>query len=109
MDVNQTLRRNLERLMADLKVNAPEIARRSGLNRRVVYDIIEGKSQSPKIETVFKIAEALGVHAAELLGFASPIALHPALADLLRQYPEAEQEQLAKALAALRPLGASRP
>lgn len=104
MDVNTTFRQSLERLMLEKDVNAPEIARRSGLNRRMVYDIIEGRSQSPKIDTVFKIAKALGVDPGQLLGFPPAVSLHPALAELLQQYPQSEQEQLAKALAALRPL-----
>jgi transcriptional regulator with XRE-family HTH domain len=103
MDVNEKLRQNLQRLMSEKDINAPEVARRSGLNRRMVYDIIEGRSQSPKVETVFKIADAMGVHPGELLGFEPRVELHPALADLIQQYPPDEQELLAKALAALRP------
>jgi predicted transcriptional regulator len=102
MDVNEKLRANLQRLMSEKDVNAPEIARRSGLNRRMVYDILDGKSQSPKVETVFKIAEALDVQPGELMGIGQTVDLHPALADLIRQYPQDEQELLAKALAALR-------
>lgn len=109
MDVNQKLRDNLQRLMDEKQLNAPEIARRSGLNRRMIYDILEGRSQSPKVETVFKIASGLGVHPGEIMGFGAQVALHPTLADLLRQYPQDEQEQLAKALVALRPPLAKAP
>jgi len=109
MDVNAELRKNLERLMLDRDINAPEIARKSGLNRRMVYDIIEGRSQSPKVETVFKIAAAMSVEPAELLGIEPKVSLHPALAELIQQYPQDEQERLARALAALLPPGAKEP
>ena len=108
MDVNETFRRNLQAIMAERDIKAPEIARLGGVNRRMVYDILEGRSQSPKIETVFKIAAALNVHPGELLGFGPQISLHPLLADLLRQYPVDEQERLASALAQLRHPLASR-
>lgn len=109
MDVNNRLRENIQRLMAKRDINAPEVARRSGLNRRMIYDIIEGRSQSPKVETVFKIAEAIGVQPGELLGLGESFSLHPALAELILQYPADEQEQLAKALQALRPLSGKAP
>ena len=95
--------------MLEKDINAPEIARKSGLNRRMVYDIIEGRSQSPKIETVFKIAYAMGVEPAELLGLEPKFDLHPALADLIQKYPSDEQARLAKALAALLPPGEKEP
>jgi predicted transcriptional regulator len=103
MDVNDIFRRKLEQIMAEKGMKAPEVARLARLNRRMVYDIIEGRSQSPKIETVFKIADALSVHPGELLGFGAGVALHPRLAELLKQYPIDDQERLALALAQLRP------
>jgi transcriptional regulator with XRE-family HTH domain len=107
MDVNETFRENLRSAMARRDKTAPEVALAAGLNRRMVYDILEGRSQSPKIETVVKLAGALNLHPGELLGFGPQFRLHPRLAGLLEQYPEADQERLALALAQLRPLGAS--
>lgn len=107
MDVNETFRLKLQVIMAEKGLKAPEIARLAGVNRRMVYDIIEGRSQSPKIETIFKIADALKVHPGELLGFGPQMPLHPRLAELLQQYPIDDQERLASALAQLRPPAAS--
>lgn len=56
-----TVAHNIEALMKAKGLNAHEVARRMGRNPTVVYDILSGKSRSPKIETLGKIATALGV------------------------------------------------
>lgn len=53
--------RNIEALMEDRGIDAAKLARASGLNPTGVYDILKGKSRSPKIETIGKIAKGLGV------------------------------------------------
>lgn len=99
MNVNEILRANLERIMHEKGMKAPEVARRADLNRRMVYDILAGRSQSPKIETVFKLANALNCGPGELIGLGAGVSLHPALAELLAQYDPDDQERLAQALA----------
>jgi len=100
MDVDELLRANLRRLMAERGDNPAALSLRAGLNRRAVQDILEGRAASPKVSTVFRLAEALGCPASDLLGLA-PSDLSPALLELLRQYPPEAQEQLAAAIQAL--------
>lgn len=53
--------RNIEELMARKEIKAPELARLAGLNPTGIYDILSGKSRSPRLDTLYKIAGALGV------------------------------------------------
>lgn len=60
--------RNIEAIMARQETNAAEVARRAGLNPTAVYDILSGKSRSPKLDTLHKIAKkGLGVAVSSLL------------------------------------------
>ena len=42
--------------MARLELTAPEVARRAGTNATGIYDILSGKSRSPRLDTLHKIA-----------------------------------------------------
>ena len=53
--------RNIETLMEQKGLDAAKLARASGINPTGIYDILKGKSRSPKIETIAKIAKGLGV------------------------------------------------
>ena len=54
--------RNIEAVMARKHTNPAEVARRAGINPTGVYDILSGKSRSPRLDTLHKIAVAgLGV------------------------------------------------
>lgn len=101
MKEEEILRRNLQRIMAEKGWNAAALSLAAGLNRRAVKDILESRAVSPKLSTVFKLASALPCDPGELIGLGSRVSLVPALADLLRQYDEADQERLARGLAAL--------
>lgn len=68
MDVSEIFRANLLQILKDRKVSAASISRKAGLNIRAVKDIEERRAKSPRIQTVFKLAEALEVPAQELLG-----------------------------------------
>lgn len=59
---------NIERLMAEQGFNNASLAAAAGLNHTAIRDIRKGKSQSPKADTVQKIADALNVTVAEPLG-----------------------------------------
>jgi len=93
-DITETLVRNLKALMERRGLNAHELASRAGLNPTGVYDIISGKSRSPKVENVAKIAQALGVSAATLLQEPSDDALRDDILGMLAQLDRAEQERL---------------
>jgi transcriptional regulator with XRE-family HTH domain len=53
--------RNIESLMKSKDLDAAKLARASNINPTGIYDILSGKSRSPKIETISKIALGLGV------------------------------------------------
>lgn len=79
-----TLARNIEAAMARKGTNPAEVARRAKLNPTAVYDILSGKSRSPKIDTVRKIAvDGLGVPTASLLTEPSEDELSQELADCI--------------------------
>lgn len=52
---------NISTLMEARGLDAAKLARRADLNPTGIYDILSGKSRSPKIETIGKIARALNV------------------------------------------------
>lgn len=59
--ITMLVARNIEALMEQKGLDASKLTRRSGLNPTGIYDILKGKSRSPKIETIGKIAKGLGV------------------------------------------------
>jgi transcriptional regulator with XRE-family HTH domain len=59
--------RNLEAAMVRKGTNPSEVARNAGINPTGVYDIMSGKSRSPRLDTLQKIAvKGLGVSLASL-------------------------------------------
>lgn len=59
--------RNIEVIMEQLGTDAAKLARAAGLGPTSIYDIIKGRSRSPRLETLTKIADALGVPVGLLL------------------------------------------
>jgi len=57
----------------DLNINQDELARRTGVSRPFISDIERGKTTNVGMETVFALAEALGVRAEHLFGFSDVI------------------------------------
>lgn len=89
-----TVARNLAAVMEARQTNAAELARRAGINPTGVYDILSGKSRSPKIETLGKIAGALGVPIATLFEEAGEAELRSEISALFAQLPPEEQNRL---------------
>lgn len=78
-----TVARNLEAAMKRKGTNAAELARASGVNPTGIYDILSGKSRSPRLDTLHKIAvNGLNVPVASLL-------LEPSDNELSRELVEA--------------------
>ena len=98
MEADETFRRNLTRLRTEQGLSAAELSRRAGLNLRMVTDIEEGRSQSPKISTVISLARALGADPAEMMGLGRRVRLRDELAEYLSRLGEDEQERLLDAL-----------
>jgi len=68
--------RNIEAIMARQGTNANAVAKRLGTNPTLLYDILSGKSKSPRLDTLHKIAvTGLGVPVSALL-------MEPSEADL---------------------------
>lgn len=76
------------------ELSAPEVARRAKINATGVYDILSGKSRSPKIETLGKIAGALEVPVALLFEEQSDIELRNEIISVLAKLPAPEQHRL---------------
>lgn len=101
MDENEIFRENLLRRMAELGMSEAELSRKANLNPRAVTDIRERRTVSPKLSTVFKLADALDTDPAELLGLASRHHLNEELAAFLAQYDQEAQARFLAALMAL--------
>lgn len=59
--ISMLVAENIKALMESRGMDAAKLARAAGLNATGIYDIISGKSKSPKIGTIAKIADGLGV------------------------------------------------
>ena len=98
MEENEIFRQNLMRIREEKDIDAKKLSRMAGLGERAVKDIEEGRSQSPKISTVFRLAKALNVDPGEMLGLPARAGINEKLVKFLSQYDEAGQEQLLAAL-----------
>jgi transcriptional regulator with XRE-family HTH domain len=92
--LTETLIRNLQAFMAVRGLNAHELAARAGMNPTAVYDILSGKARSPKIETVAKLAGALGVAATTLIETPDEAILRAELHQVYDQLSPEEQQRL---------------
>ncbi len=70
--VDASLPEKLKSLMEANDLNAKKLAEIAGLNATGVYDILSGKSASPKVSTIEKIADALGVATSALIERETP-------------------------------------
>ena len=102
MDRDQTtmlVARNIEALMEQIGTDAAKVARAAGLGPTGIYDILKGKSRSPRLETITKIADALGVPVSLLFEEKSDDDTKQEIFALVASMPQDEQE---RALATLR-------
>ncbi len=58
---------NVKSLMASRNLTANSLAKAAGLNHAGLYSIVQGKVRNPRIDTIEKIADALGVTVVDLL------------------------------------------
>lgn len=92
--VTQILSTNLVRLMDERGINATILAERSNLNRTAIYDIVTGRSQSPRVKTVAQIAEALNVPISDLFLTPEQIEGQNALFSAYQALPPDERQKL---------------
>lgn len=55
-EIVMLIARNLEAAIKRKGTNPAELARLSGINPTGIYDILSGKSRSPRVDTLYKIA-----------------------------------------------------
>lgn len=101
--------RNLEAVMARKGTNAAEVARRSGLNPTGVYDILSGKSRSPRLDTLNRIAtQGLGIPVVSLLTDQADDALDQELLDTIGLLSPDDRRRILAMIRAMASLPASR-
>lgn len=93
---------NIRRLMAERGINEKALARSAGLGPTGVRDILQGKSGSPRVETLAKIARALNVHIVVLLESQPASALREQVLSAFASLSEDEQQTLLVLARALR-------
>lgn len=86
--------KNIRELMERQKISAPRLAERAQLNPTGIYDILSGKSRSPRLDTIVKIALALGVPASRLLEEERACGFRNQIIEVFSQLPEDEQRRL---------------
>lgn len=98
MDESKVFRDNLLRLMRERGLSEAELSRKAGLNPRAVTDIRENRVRSPKLSTVFALAQALGQDPGEMMGLGPRTEINRRLLEFLSQYDEDAQARLLEAL-----------
>jgi len=101
MEIDETFRKNLKALRQERSMDAKELSLKAGMGERGVKDIEEGRSQSPKLSTAYKLAKALNADLADMMGLERPTKIRPDLENFLEQFDEEGQARLLAALAAL--------
>jgi transcriptional regulator with XRE-family HTH domain len=94
--VSQIIAQNLERLLRERGMSALELAARAKYGRTMVYDILAGRSASPKVSTVADLAAALHVPVSDLFLTQAQIAAQSEMIQAYNLLPEAEQRRLAQ-------------
>lgn len=89
--------RNIEALMEQRNLDAAKLARASGLNPTGIYDILKGKSRSPKIETIAKIAKGLGVPVSVIFSGQAAVERQDELMEVFDQLPADKRALLMQA------------
>lgn len=85
---------NIETAMSRRGINPAELARRAGINPTGVYDILSGKSRSPRLDTIGKIARALSVPVAFLFEEYADDDLRARLMSVVDGLPPDERKRL---------------
>lgn len=91
---------NIRALMAAREMDAAKLGRAAGLNPTGIYDILSGKSQSPKIATIAKIAKGLNVPVAAIFEDSSDAELRHDILALYEALPPNRRELLLRTVRA---------
>jgi transcriptional regulator with XRE-family HTH domain len=93
-ELSMTIAANLQDAMARKGLNAAEVARRAGINSSGVYDILSGRSRSPRLDTIHKIADALRVPVASLFEEKRISELRAAIIDAIEGLSEEDRARI---------------
>lgn len=86
--------RNIAALMQARRLDAAKLARAADLNPTGIYDILSGKSRSPKIETIAKVAKALGVPLSSIFTELSAESLVSEMMFVFESLPDQDRQRL---------------
>lgn len=99
--------RNIEAAMARKGLTPAEVQRRADMGQTGLYDILKGKSRSPRIDTLEKLAtRGLGVPVASLLMEPSEDDTDQELVEILGMLPPDERRRFLNIARAYRDSGA---
>lgn len=93
-ELNMLVAANIDALMKQRGFDAAKLARAAKLGPTGIYDILSGRSQSPRVQTLAKIAAALGVPVDALLKDRPLDELHAQLYEVLMALEPSDRERL---------------
>lgn len=85
---------NIMKEMERRGMDGSSLARAAGLNPTGVYDILSGKSRSPRLDTIAKIANALNIDVAQLISMPTKEELKDEIYSIFSDLDSDEQEKL---------------
>ncbi len=105
------IRQVIRREIRDKKIKLKPLAKKAGLGERTLSQFLDGNTASLRIETAYRLADAIGVSMVDLLGLESPepsisASAYKAMVELLER-GEREAQGTASALEAARRLARS--
>ena len=89
----QTMGQRIKQRREELQISLTQLSEKAGVAKGYIWEIENENSDKdvrPSADTVFKIAEALGTSAADLLGKKIQQTSTPDIPDTLRQFAEAQ-------------------
>lgn len=92
--MNPNLITNLRYFLDQKGVSMNELLRKAGLGQTGIFDILNGRTQSPRLSTLEKIAEALHTTVADLLMDHQRADAEREMLAAFAQLPEHDQERL---------------
>ena len=90
----KTVATNIETIMRAREMNASSLAAAAAVNPTGVYDILKGKSRSPRLDTIHKLAKALRVPVAYLFEDRSDSDVRDQIIEIFVQLPPADRQRL---------------
>lgn len=103
----QTVADNIQRVMKSRGMNPASLAREAKVNPTGIYDIMSGKSRSPRLDTIHKIANALNVPVSYLFEARDEADVRNEIVDVFVQLPVQEKQRLLQTALAWLPASGS--